>query len=90
MDLCEFETSQAYSVSSRTARAATQKDPVLGKKENKEGREGGKEGRKEGRKKRRERKREEKRKFPIVITRDWNNELENISPFTWTIMQDRL
>ena len=34
-DLREFEASLVYKVNSRTSRAATQRSPVLGKKQNK-------------------------------------------------------
>ena len=53
MDLCEVKASLVYRASSRTAKAATQRNPVSKKKRKKKGR---KEGRKEGRKKRRKEK----------------------------------
>ena len=54
MDLCEFKASLVYRARSRTV-TATQRNPVLKKKERKkERKEGRKEGRKKGRKKRKE------------------------------------
>ena len=61
MDLCEFEASLVYIVSSRTARTVSQRSPVLKKRKKGKRKKERKEGRKEGRQKGRKEERKEKK-----------------------------